>query len=200
MKRLLLPIVFSLPIICGNAQHVTSEKFSLAWTKGLVVFKTSDTLHCDLRFNQTGDKAILQVAESGYTLTVPIRDVRSFSFFDARKNRHRTFMAFQTPGTVEKEFYMEKIYFDSHFSILNHKTMEVPPELNFSRFVGKPVKTHKKYLLNESTGEMLPLSRENLFSLLQPKRDEIVSYVKARHIRFKRISDFINVFEYHNSL
>jgi hypothetical protein len=200
MKRLLLPIVFSLATACVTAQQVTSEKFSLTWTKGLVVFKTSDTLHCDLRFNQTGDKAILQVAESGHTITVPVRDVKSFSFYDAKKSRHRTFMAFRNPGTVDQEFYMEKIYFDNHFSILNHKTMEVPLELNFSRFVGKPVKTHKKYLLNESTGEMLPLSRENLFSLLEPKRDEIVSYVKARHIRFKRISDFINVFEYHNSL
>lgn len=201
MKRFIPLIILALAPTILSAQQLTSEKFSLVWTKGQVVFKSGDTLHCDLRFNQTGDKAILQISESGHTLTLPICDVRNFSFYDERKNRERTFSAFQKAGTAtDQEIYMEKIYFDNHFSILNHKTMEVPPELNFSRFVGKPVKTHKKYLLNESTGELLPLSRENLLALLEPKKTEILSYVKARNIRFKRIADFISVFEYHNSL
>lgn len=199
MKRLLLPILFAFTAsLC--AQPVTSEKFSLEWISGKVIFKTGDTLNCNLRFNQTGDKSILQVNEGGHMLTLPIVDVRQFSFFDAKKNRNRVFTAFEHPHFYGHEFYMEKIYVDGRFSILNHKTMEVPPELNFSRFVGKPVKTYKKYLLNESTGQLLPLSRESLFELLEPKKTEILSYVKSKNIRFRRISDFINVFEYHNSL
>jgi hypothetical protein len=199
MKRLILPVFFACTTaLC--AQHLTSEKFSLDWTSGIVIFKTGDTLKCNLRFNQAADKSILQLNGSGHTLTVPIRDIRQFSFFDARKNRFRVFSAFAHPDHEDQEFYMEKIYGDNHFSILNHKTMEVPAELNFSRFVAKPVKTYKKYLLNESTGQLLPLSRESLFELLEPKKTEILSYVKSKNIRFRRISDFINVFEYHNSL
>jgi hypothetical protein len=199
MKRLLLPIalVFASSVL---AQNITSEKFSLDWTSGQIIFKTGDTLYCSLRFNQTGDKPILQLTDNAQTVTVPIRDVTQFSFFDSKKDRNRIFSSFKNPDVAGHEFYMEKIYADRNFSILNHKTMEVPAELNFSRFVGKPIKTYKKYLLNESTGELLPLSRESLLELLEPKKLEILSYVKSRNIRFKRISDFINVFEYHNSL
>jgi hypothetical protein len=199
MKRFLLPIavIFTSSVV---AQSITAEKFSLNWIPGEIVFKTGDTLHCRLRFNQAGDKPILQLTEANQTVTVPVKDVTQFSFFDTAKNRNRIFTAFKNPQVAGREFYMEKIYADRNFSILNHKTMEVPPELNFSRFVGKPIKTYKKYLLNESTGELLPLSRENLLELLEPKKVEILSYVKARNIRFKRIADFINVFEYHNSL
>lgn len=198
MKQLLLPCLFALTI--SVFAQSTTEKFSLAWTRGKVVFKTGDTLSCNLRFNQTGNKSILQVNEAGHTLTLPIADVSEFSFFDLNKSRARIFCATRSANSDGQEYFMEKLYADTRFSILNHKTMEVPAELNFSRFVGKPVKTYKKYLFNASTGEVLPLSRENLFALLEPKREEILSYVKARHIRFKRIADFISVFEYHNSL
>ncbi len=197
MKRSLLLTLLSFSI-CASAQQ-TSEKFVLEWTNGVVIFKSGDTLRCDLRFNQTGSHPILQVGQDSEILTIPTKDVRQFSFFDVRRNRTRTFATFHD-NHVQKDFFMEKLYGDAHFSILNWKTMEVPNELNFSRFLGKPVKTHKKYLLNESTGELLPMSRENLLQLLEPKRNAILSFVKMEHIRFRRISDFIRVIEYHNSL
>lgn len=197
MKRLLLPCFLALTV--SLFAQPSTEKFSLAWTKGKVIFKTGDTLHCNIRFNQTANKSILQVNHAAHTLTIPTADVFEFSFFDEKRNRTRIFTTF---GSAENggPYFMEKLYADSRFCILNHKTMEVPPELNFSRLVGKPVKTYKKYLFNATTGEILPLSRENLFALLEPKRAEIISYVKARNIRFRRIADFISVFEYHNSL
>ena len=199
MKRILLVLMIASSTAL-LAQNISSEKFSLAFNRGQIIFKTGDTLTCNLRFNQTADKSILQINEEGHTLTVPTKDVRQFSFFDAKKNRNRIFTTFPHPHFANQEFYMEKIYVDNRFCILNHKTMEVPAELNFSRFVGKPVKTHKKYLMDEATGQLLPLSRESLFALLEPKRTEILSYVKSNHIRFRRIADFISVFEYHNSL
>jgi hypothetical protein len=198
MKRLLLPALFLFSV--SLFAQTTTERFLLDWTNGVVIFKTGDTLQCDLRFNQAGAQPILQIGKTGHTLTVPTRDVRQFSFFDSLKNRNRIFTSFQNPNIPTQEFYMEKIYADSHFSILNHKTMEKPDELNFIRFVGKPFKTYKKYLLNEWTGELLPLSRENLFQLLEPKKSEILSFVRTNGIRFKRLADFITVFEYHNSL
>jgi hypothetical protein len=199
MKRILIVLMITSSTALF-AQNIAAEKFSLDWNRGQIIFKTGDTLTCNLRFNQTADKSILQINEEGHTLTVPTKDVRQFSFFDARKNRKRIFTAFLHPHFADKEFYMEKIYVDNRFCILNHKTMEVPAELNFSRFVGKPIKIHKKYLMDEATGKLLPLSRESLLALLEPKRTEILSYVKAHHIRFRRIADFISVFQYHNSL
>lgn len=198
MKRLFLPafLFFSASVFA----QITSEKFLLEWRKGAVVFKTGDTLLCDVRFNQAGAQPILQIRKEGYTLTVPTKDVNQFSFFDTGKNRQRIFASFRNPNPAGQEFYMEKIYGDTHFSILNHKTIEKPEELNFIRFVGRPFKTYRKYLRNESTGELLPLSRESLLQLLEPKKPEILSFVRTKGIRFKRIADFITVFEYHNSL
>ena len=198
MKRLLLPILLFY-FSSVFAQH-TNEKFLLDWTDGVVVFNTGDTLQCDMRFNQAGAHPILQIRKQGHTLTIPSNDVKQFSFFDSAKNRTRTFTSFPSPEAVNQACYMERIYGDSHFSILNRKTIEIASELDLVRFAVKPVKTYKRYLFNESTGELLPLSKENLFQLLSTKKSEIQSYVRSNGIRFRRISDFIKVFEYHNSL
>lgn len=198
MKRLLLPLL--LFFTASLSAQTLNEKFLLHWTSGTVIFKTGDTLVCDLRFNQTGTQPILQINNEGQTITVPTRDVKAFSFYDEAKRRTRSFSTFSNPNIPSQEFYMEKIYRDGHFSILNHKTMEKPDEFKLMPFAAKPVKTYKKYLMDEITGELLPLSRESLFQLLEPKRSEIMSYVKTRGIRFRRIADFISVFEYHNSL
>ena len=197
MKRLLLPLLvfFSASVLAQS-----HERFLLEWTHGVVIFKTGDTLTCDLRFNQTGTQPILQIVTEGHMLTVQTRDVGQFSFYDSLKNRHRVFASFHNPNLPSQEFYMEKIYRDSQFAILNHKTMEKPDEFKLMPFASRPVRTYRKYLLNESTGEMLPLSRENLFQLLEPKKSEIESYVKTKGLRFRRVADFISVFEYHNSL
>lgn len=198
MKRLLLPVL----LVCFSsaiAQH-TTEKFLLDWTGGVVIFNTGDTLRCDIRFNQAGAHPILQIRNLDHTLTIPSNDVKQFSFFDSAKNRTRTFTSFPGTEILNQACYMERIYGDSHFSILNRKTIETPNELDFVRFAVKPAKTYKRYLFNESTGELLPLSKENLFQLLNTKKSEIQSYVRLNGIRFRRISDFIKVFEYHNSL
>jgi hypothetical protein len=198
MKRILLPALF-LFSTCALAQTF-NEKFLLDWTEGLVIFKTGDTLLCDLRFNQAGAHPILQITKDGHTLTVPTKDVKQFSFFDTFKNRDRVFITIQDPNRYVQEFYMEKIYRDGHFSILNHKTIEKADELTIIKFVGKPIKTYRKYLLDETTGQLLPLSRESLLQLLEPKKPEILSYVRTKGIRFRRVADFISVFQYHNSL
>jgi hypothetical protein len=198
MKRLLIPVFFALA--SSLFAQTSGQNFSLEWSRGRIIFKSGDTLVCDLRFNQTGVQHLLQLNDVSGIFTVPIKDVKSFSYFDSRKNRNRIYTSFHHEQLKEQEYYMERIYVADHISILNHKTMEVSDELNFSRFIAKPVKTHKKYILQEDTGEILPLSRENLFTVFQARKGEILSYVKAKGIRFRSVSDFIEVIEYHNSL
>lgn len=198
MKRLLLPTL--LISFSSLFAQQTSEKFLLEWTNGIVIFTTGDTLQCEMRFNQAGAHPILQIRNQGHTLTLPTRDVKQFTFFDTTKNRARTFSSFANSEKVNQTCYMERIYGDAHFSILNRKTIETPNELDFIRFAMKPARTYKRYLFSESTGELLPMSKENLFQLLETKKSEIESYVRTNGIRFRRISDFIKVFEYHNTL
>jgi hypothetical protein len=199
VKRFLLPILCAIAS-AAFAQSTPSENFSLAWAPGQIHFKSGDTLNCNLRFNQNAGHHILQVEEDGQVVTLPIKDVRSFSYVDATRNRHRLFSSFQNPDSNIQEYYMEHIYASREFTILNRKTMEVPAELNFSRFIGKPVKTHKKYICHAPSGKILPLTRESLFALLEPNRDKVLAFVKDHGIRFRRIADFIQVFEYYNSL
>lgn len=199
MKPLLLPLFFLLTF-AAVAQSPTSEKFSLAWSQGKVYFKSGDSLNCSLRFNQNAGHHILQVNEDGEVVTLPIKDVQSFTYFDSGKNRQRLFSAFANADFNANEYYMEHIYAGRDFSILNHKTIEVAPDLNISRLIGKSIKTHKKYIRHAPTGKVLPLTKESLFQLLEPNRDKVIGFVKDRGIRFKRIADFIEVFEFYNSL
>jgi hypothetical protein len=199
VKRLLLP-TFLLLVCVLYVKGQTAENFSLAWAPGRIHFKSGDTLNCELRFNQTGGHHILQVSDQGQVVTLPIKDVQSFSYFDEAKARQRLFSTFRNPDFLNQEYYMEHIYANREFSILNRKTMEVPPELNFSRLIAKPVRTHKKYICHASSGKVLPLTRESLLEVLEPNRDKVLAFVKDRGIRFRRIADFIQVFEYYNSL
>jgi hypothetical protein len=199
MKRLILPFLCLIASIT-HAQTGNSSNFSLSWSHGQVFFKSGDTLSCNLRFNQNAGHHVLQVSEEGVVVTLPIKDVQSFSYFDSVKSRTRNFTAFKNQHHVAQEYYMERIYADPMFSILNHKTIEVPDELHFIRFIGKPVKTYKKYIQYQPTGKLVPLSRESLLLLLQPKREQILSFVKDHGLRFRRVSDFIRVLEYHSTL
>jgi hypothetical protein len=198
VKRLLLII------LCAFASaayaQTTPVNFSLTWAPGQVHFKSGDTLNCKLRFNQNAGHHVLQVNEEGEVVTLRISDVRSFSYIDPNRNRERFFSSFTNTDFANQEYYMEQIYASREFSILNRKTMEVPPELNFSRFIGKPVRTHKKYIFHGPSGKVVPLTRESLLQLVEPNRDKVLAFVKDHGLRFRRIADFIQVFEYYNSL
>ncbi len=201
MRILLAAALFQITATIAYSQLVQPPKFSLEWNKGSVHFKSGDSLTCEVRFNQNGMEPILQIRDHGQTLTLPIGDVNSFSFFDQKRQRVRRFSVYNNPTESDRTFYMENIFFGRHFAILNQKTMEVPHELmNFSRFFGKPVKTFKKFILNRDTGEMLPLSKENAMVALNARKAEIAAFIDSNDLRFKKVSDFISVFSFHDTL
>lgn len=171
------------------------------WTPGLVVLETNDTVECTLRYNQMVPEGLLQVLDDENVLTLSVRDVKCFFFFDEQKNRYRKFYTLSVPfdGNISREMFLEYIYGNDNVSILNHKTMGLAHAyMEFTPFK-QPIPLNRQYLLDCKTGVLLPISEENALSLLKDKQ-QVTSFIENNDIRFRKISDYVKVFEYDRSL
>lgn len=171
------------------------------WTPGMVVLESNDTVACMLRYNQLVPEGLLQVRDGETVLTLSVRDVKCFFFFDARKDRYRKFYTLTVPvnKSISREMFLEYIYGNDKVSILNHKTMGLAHTyMEYTPFK-QPIPISKQYLLNCHTGELLPISEENALSLMG-KSDLVNNFIELNHIRFRKLSDYVKVFEYDRSL
>lgn len=205
MKQLLLLVVTLLPVWVANAQIKLnhSKHYTLAWSQGRVIFNTGDTLLCELRYHQPISNGTLQVMEGETIITLSANEVKTFSFYDDDKGKMRKFSTMPISGKEHEgqNVFVERLYDDQQFSIINHKTVGVPYEyMNYSRFISKPVPLSKKYILDQKTGVLWPLSKVNVFRLLEKRRSEISLFISQHHIKFKKVSDYIDIFQYHSSL
>jgi hypothetical protein len=171
------------------------------WTPGVVVLETNDTVSCSIRYNQMVPEGLLQVLDGNNILTLSVKDVKCFFYLDPGKNRYRNFFTLAVPfeGKPSREMFLEYIYGNEHVSILNHKTMGLAHSyMEFTPFK-QPIPLNKLYLLNTSTGEVLPISEKNALSFLE-KKPEVAAYIENNDIRFRKLSDYVKVFEYERSL
>lgn len=175
--------------------------FSPEWTSGLVVLETNDTVSCTLRFNQMVSEGLLQVLDGDNILTLSVKDVKSFLFFDSKKNRYRRFLTLSVPlnGYVTREMFLEYVYGNENVSILNHKTMGLAHTYMEFSPLKQATPMNKQYLLDSSTGVLLPISKENALSLLGNKQ-KVANFIENNGIRFRKVSDYVKIFEYHRSL
>lgn len=203
MKKLLLLLSFS-PLF-AIAQDYTGNpmKFSHQWSVGQIIFQTGDTVNCKLRYNRASLDGIVHILDGDEPVAVTTEFIRQFSYFDSLKSRYRHFVNMTLPGFKldSQQFLVEKIYDDGRYAIINQRTFEMPyQKLELIRFLGKPVPVYKKYIVDIITGEIVPMTKSNAMNLLENHRTEVASYISDKHLRFRKISDFIDVFEYHNSL
>jgi hypothetical protein len=201
------PLFFSL-LLNASLLHLppannpnTPVHFYPDWTTGLVILETNDTVTCKLRYNQMVPEGLLQVQDGDNILTLSVKDVKCFIFFDSQKNRYRKFYTLTVPVNrdLEREMFLEYIYGNDEISILNHKTMGLAHAyMEYSPFK-QAVPLNKQYLLDCRTGKLLPISEENAISLLD-KKQMVQTFIEANGIRFRKLSDYVKVFEYHSSL
>lgn len=171
------------------------------WTPGFVVLETNDTVSCTLRYSQMVPEGLLQVLDRETILTLSVKDVKCFFFLDSARNRYRKFFTLTVPldGVMDREMFLEYIYGNDKVSILNHKTMGLAHSyMEFTPFK-HPVPVNKLYLLDCRTGKVLPISEENALSLLESKK-RVTSFIETNGLRFRKLSDYVKVFEYDNSL
>ncbi len=171
------------------------------WTRGTVVLETNDTVTCDLRFNQMVPEGLLQVLDRDHVLTLSVKDVKCFYFFDERRDRYRKFFTLNIPlnNRVNREMFVEYVYGNDRVTILNHKTMGLPYDyMEFTPFK-QPIPLNRQYLLDVRSGTLLPVSRENALTLVR-KKEQVEKFIKQNDIRFRKLSDFVKVFEYDHAL
>jgi hypothetical protein len=183
-----------------NNPHLPIQ-FSPDWIAGLVVLETNDTVSCTLRFNQMVPEGLLQVLDGDNILTLSVKDVKSFFFFDPNKNRYIKFFTLSVPlnGYVNREMFLEYVYGNEKVSILNHKTMGLAHAYMEFSPLKQATPMNKQYLLDSRTGKLLPMSEENALSLLD-KKQQVASFIENNGIRFRKVSDYVKIFEYHQSL
>src|SRR5690606_11939882 len=130
----------------------------------------------------------LQVLDEGNVLTLSVKEVKCFFFFDPKKNRYRKFFTLSVPihGTIDREIFLEYVYGNERVSILNHKTMGLAHAyMGFTPFK-QPSPVSKQYLLNCLTGTLMPISRDNALTLITKKPD-VAAFIESHDIRFKKI-------------
>jgi hypothetical protein len=204
MKRLLFTSLLLSVIVVLHAQHRSRTTKNLPnWTKGTIVMQSGDTVRCDLRYNRMTPEGLLQVRENENVFTLTAKEVKAFSYFDEKKNATRNFYAFTIlpdPTEPSREFFLESIYSDTNFFILNHRTIGYPHDyMEYTPFKRQgPI--NKQYILEVRSGKVVPMSKENTLMLLSAHETEIQSYIESHRVKFKTVSDFINVFEYNRSL
>lgn len=189
-----------LPLPPQNNPHAAIQ-FYPDWTPGLVVLETNDTVSCNIRFNQMVPEGLLQVLDGDNILTLSVKDVKCFFFFDARRNRYRKFFTLSVPinSLIKREMFLEYVYGNEKVSILNHKTMGLAHSYMEFSPVKQATPLDKQYLLDCQTGKLLPISEENALSLLDQKQ-KIALFIQDNRIRFRKLSDYVRIFEYDRSL
>jgi hypothetical protein len=75
---------------------------------------------------------------------------------------------------------------------LSHGYMEFTP-------FKQPVPINNLYLLECATGKVMPVSEDNARSLLSGNQ-AVDEFIQANDIRFRKLSDYVKVFEYESSL
>lgn len=171
------------------------------WTPGSIVLETNDTVSCTLRYNQMVPEGLLQVLDGENILTLSVKDVKCFFFFDTARNRYRKFFTLSVPlnGQLSREMFMEYVYGNENVSILNHKTMGLAHSyMEYTPF-RQPVPVNHLYLLDCQTGEVLPISQENALSMIE-KKEIVTGFIQTNGIRFRKLSEYVKVFEYDKSL
>jgi hypothetical protein len=203
MTSLFLSFLISASSLDLSPQHDpnTPANVSPEWNSGMVVLQTNDTVACQLRFNQMVPEGLLQVLDGENILTLSVKDVRSFLFFDTKRARYRRFFTMSVPlnGSVTREMFMEYVYGNEKVSILNHKSMGFAHAyMEFTPFK-QPTLLNRQYLLNAETGKMLPISKENALSLIANKPG-VNNFNQKNAITFRKVTDYNRVFEYNKSL
>lgn len=176
-------------------------RFYPDWTPGFVVLETNDTVACNLRYNQLVPEGLLQVLDGENILTLSVRDVKCFFFFDVAKNKYRKFFTLSVPleGQQQREMFLEYIYGNERVSILGHKTMGLAHGyMEYTPFK-QPIPLSRQYLLDCRSGRIVPISEENALDLLE-KKQMVSGFIETNGIRFRKLSDYVKVFEYDKSL
>lgn len=202
MKRLILSfLTVCFLIIHYNA--IAGKSKTIPFRDGFVVFHNQDTLRCKLRFTRKVSEGLIQVQRENYIDILTVKDVRSFSYYDETIKKSRTFVnvAFiPNLSTRKHELFVELIYGNEKLTIVNHKTLGYSTNaIQFNPFRSKTI-VNNRYILDNQTGKVVPMSKEEVLRLMKSEEREVSSYIQTSGFRMKRVEEFIAVLDYYATL
>lgn len=202
MATFLLSVVLSSSLFCFLPAEKSEPRRTISgWTPGFVVLESNDTVACNLRYNPAVPEGLLQVSEESRVLTLSVRDVKGFFYFDRARDRVRQYLTLSVPiDGRSREIFLELVYGNDKVSILNHEAMGLTRghlmDINPFRTA---VPHNRQYLLDGGTGRLLPLSVSNALTFLE-RKEQVRAFIDAHDIRFRKVSDYVRIFEYDRSL
>jgi hypothetical protein len=185
------------------AQAQSRFNYSLDWKNGNVVLETGDTLSCQIRYNNSIPEGIVQVLDGDNVVCLSVKDLVAFEFHDESRNRTRVFerVILQDETSAGKPYFCEVLYKNSEFRILKHRAVGVPYDhMNYTRFLRKHTILTERFIMHEPSGKILPLSKEHALELMDDKRPLVNSFISENGIRFRSVSDYAKVLDFHASL
>ncbi len=206
MKRLFVFLCACI-IFCLTTSFVfagtAGDKHPHAWHSGTVVMFSGDTITGNLYFTRKVAEGLLQIRKGNRVRVLTVKDVISFSYFDEKHNTERKFITVSLQpdlSTRNHEIFIELVYANQKLAILNHKTLGFETKrFQFNPF-RKKIIVNNRYLLDNQSGKVLPMSKENALELMEDERKEILYYIQSNGVRLKTLEDFMTLLDYHESL
>ena len=202
MKRLLISLIVLFPFLSFSKSSQV-EFFNISeWNEGYVVMHTGDTVHCFLQFTRKVSEGLIQIIDGNQIKVLTVKDVRFFSYFDKRKNSDRRFYAMSFRPVLSNrtlEIFVEYVYGNDRVWLLNHKTMGFDARWHLNPFRKKNI-VNNRYLLDQTTGMILPMSKENVLKIMENQKQAVLDYIHAKGMRLRNVDDFIALMDYHQTL
>jgi len=183
------------------------EKKFQNWAHGYVVLVTGDTVRCEMNYNGSVSEGLLQVRDDGNTLTLSVKEVKAFSYFDEKENLTRRFYTlpiYAENTSTLREYFLEYVYENPHIAILRHHTVTLKTYNSNPTYPASfkdVVPYQQNYLLNVQTGKLFALNKKEAMTLMETKKNEIEAYLRSNSIKLKRkVEDYIKVLDYYATL
>jgi hypothetical protein len=173
------------------------------WNRGMVAFANGDTIYCQLSFTRKVTEGLLQILDGRRIRVVTVKEVSAFSFYDSDKKRNRKYITLSflpSLSTREHEVFVEQLYTNNNFLIVNHRTLGYRTGKFRLHPLGKKTVVDNRYLIDNRSGKILPMEKESLLQFVDDERQEILAFIQQKGIKIKSIKDFILVLDYHQSL
>jgi len=202
MKRLLILSLVLIPLLLLS-KNSPVEFFNISdWHEGYVVTHSNDTINCFLQFTRKVSEGLIQIIDGNQVKVLTVKDVRFFSYFDKKKNTYRKFYAMNfrpNLSTREHEIFVEFIHGNDRVWLLNHKTMGFDTRWHLNPFRKKSI-VNNRYLFDQVTGNIMPMSKENVLKMMGSQKEEMLDYIQTKGMRLRNIDDYIALLDYHQTL
>lgn len=184
----------------STSKHLDNEQET--WVQGSIVLATGDTVRCEMSYSPTVEEDLVRVKDGRNLLTLSVKDVKGFFYFDAEKNKARRYYSlpvYDEKASTIREHFLEHVYENSGMAIFSRRVVHL--ENHVFNPVTQVVPEDLNFLMDVHTGTLRELNEVEAMALMKGKADKVRAYMKTKNMKLKKeVGDYIRVFDYYSSL